>query len=132
MRLAVAKWNLQESCMSQAVKISDIEMKALRDAARLNSRSISGQAEHWLRIGRAMERDPQVGYSRVEMALRGLEPVALDSLSEAEQDDFIQNLADAPATAAEEDFWRDRQRRGVGVGLDDKDRLVFGTPALKR
>ena len=118
--------------MSQAVKISDIEMKALRDAARLNSRSISGQTEHWLRIGRAMERDPQVGYSRVEMALRGLEPVALDSLSEAEQDDFIQNLADAPATAAEEDFWRDRQRRGVGVGLDDKDRLVFGTPALKR
>lgn len=118
--------------MSQAVKISDMEMKALRDAARVNSRSISGQAEHWLRIGRAMERDPQVGYSRVEMALRGLEPLSLDSLAEAGQDEFIQAMADAPATAVEEDFWRDRRRRGVGVGLDDKDRLVFGTPAVKR
>ena len=118
--------------MSQAVKISDIEMKALRDAARVNSRSISGQAEHWLRIGRALERDPQVGYSRVEMALRGLEPLSLDTLAEAGQDDFIQAMADAPATTAEDDFWRDRQRRGVGVGLDDKDRLVFGTPAVKR
>lgn len=132
MRLKVAKWNLKEFRMSQAVKISEIEMKALRDAARLNSRSISGQAEHWLRIGRAMERDPQVGYSRVEMALRGLEPVSLDSLAEAEQDDFIQSLADAPATVVEEDFWRDRRRRNVGVGLDDKDRLVFGSAAVKR
>ncbi|MDB5826226.1 MAG: hypothetical protein JWQ73_446, partial [Variovorax sp.] len=97
-----------------------------RDAARVNSRSISGQAEHWIRIGRAIERDPAIGYSKVEMALRGLEPLALDSLGEADQDAFIERLGNVPATAAEQDFWRKRQRQGLGVGLDDQDKLVFG------
>ena len=112
--------------MAQAVKISDGEMDALRDAARVNSRSISGQAEHWIRIGRAVERDPMVAYSKIEMALRGLEPLVLDSLSKADQDDFIERMGNAPATAAEQDFWRNRQREGLGVGLDDQDNLVFG------
>ncbi|MET0540368.1 MAG: hypothetical protein ABWZ88_01295 [Variovorax sp.] len=112
--------------MPQAVKISDHEMNALRDAARLSSRSISGQAEHWIRIGRAIERDPAMGYSRIEMALRGLDPIALDTLGEAEQNAFIESMADAPPTAGEKEFWRSRRQRGVGVGLDDDDNLVFG------
>ena len=116
--------------MAQAVKISDVEMNALRDAARLSSRSISGQAEHWIRIGRAMERDPAISYSRIEMALRGLEPVSLDSLDEAHQNAFFERMADAPPTVRETDYWQDRQRRGVGVGLDDQDRLVFANKAL--
>lgn len=115
--------------MAQAVKISDAEMSALRDAARLSSRSISGQAEHWIRIGRAIERDPDIGYSRIELALRGLEPLALDTLAEAIQDEFFERLADAPAAAAADDFWRERQRRAVGVGLDDRDYLVYGSAA---
>lgn len=83
--------------MSQAVKIPKTEMKkALRDAARLSSRSISVPAEHGLRIGRAMERDPQVGRSRVEIALRGLEPVSLDSLAESEQDAGLPRWKPAP------------------------------------
>ena len=112
--------------MAQAVKISDLEMDALRDAARVNSRSISGQAEHWIRIGRAIERDPTIGYSKVDLALRGLEPLALDTLGDAEQDAFIERMGDAPATAAEQDFWRKRQRKGLGVGLDDDGNLEFG------
>jgi len=112
--------------MAQAVKISDLEMDALRDAARVNSRSISGQAEHWIRIGRAIERDPTIGYSKVDLALRGLEPLALDTLGDAEQDAFIERMGDAPATAVEQDFWRKRQRKGLGVGLDDDGNLEFG------
>ncbi len=112
--------------MSQAVKISDIEMKAVRDAAQINSRSISGQAEHWMRIGRAVERDPEMRYSRIDRALRGLEAIDPDSLDAAAQEAFIAQMADAPATPEAQDFWRDRQRRGVGVGLDENDELVFG------
>lgn len=112
--------------MGQAVKISDTEMEALRDAARLGSRSISGQAEHWIRIGRAVERDPDIGYSRIEMALRGLEPISLDSLGEVDQDALIEGMADAFPSSAELDFWRSRQQRGLGVGLDEDDKLVFG------
>ncbi|MEP6720049.1 MAG: hypothetical protein ABJA77_01270 [Variovorax sp.] len=113
--------------MAQAVKISDVEMNALRDAARLSSRSISGQAEHWIRIGRAIERDPAIGYSRIEMALRGLEPLVLDTLDEASQNAFFEQMGEAQPTSVEQDFWRNRQRRGVGVGLDDKDNLVLGS-----
>jgi hypothetical protein len=115
--------------MGQAVKISDSEMEALRDAARVSSRSISGQAEHWIRVGRAVERDPALSYSRIELALRGLEPVALDALGEAEQDDLIERIGTAPATPEETAFWRSRQRRGLGVGMsaeEDGDGLVFG------
>jgi hypothetical protein len=107
--------------MGQAVKISDTEMEALRDAARVSSRSISGQAEHWIRVGRAVERDPMLSYSRIELALRGLEPVALDTLGEAEQDDLLDRMGTAPATAEEAAFWRHRQRHGLGVGMKDDE-----------
>lgn len=112
--------------MAQAVKVSDGEMSALRDAARLHNRSLSGQAEHWMRIGRAVERDPTIGYSRIDMALRGLEPISLDRLGEQEQDAFIEALGSAAPTAAEDDFWRHRRAKGLGVGLDERNRLVHG------
>lgn len=112
--------------MAQAVKVSEIEMDALRDAARLHNRSLSGQAEHWMRIGRAVERDPAIGFSRVELALRGLEPMSLDGLRDEEQDAFIEEMGRALPTAAEEDHWRRRREQGAGVGLDKQDRLVFG------
>lgn len=118
--------------MAHAVKISDLEMNVLRDAARLNSRSLSGQAEHWMRIGRAVERDPAIGYSRVERALRGLEPLELDALGEDQQDAFFEDLAGAAPTPAEDAFWRDRRERGLGVGLDDQDRLVSRAPVRKK
>lgn len=115
--------------MSQAVKISDAEMKALREAAAMNSRSISGQAEHWMRIGRAFERSPEFGYSKIERALKGLEPLALDALTETEQEAFFDALGastDVP-TAAENAFWADREQRGLGVGLDENDKLVYAS-----
>ena len=90
--------------------------------SRKNFRSRNGR----IRIGRAIERDPTIGYSKVDLALRGLEPLALDTLGDAEQDAFIERMGDAPATAAEQDFWRKRQRKGLGVGLDDKGKLEFG------
>lgn len=114
--------------MGQAVKISDTEMEALRDAARVNSRSISGQAEHWMRIGRAVERDPRLSHSRIEQALRGLEPLTLETLDEAAQDDFLERMVTDPPTAREAAFWQDRSQRGLGVGLDENGVLVHATP----
>ncbi len=112
--------------MSQAVRISEPEMKALRAAAQINSRSIAGQAEHWMRIGRAVERDPTIAYSRIELALRGLHPIDLDTLSEAEQDAFLDRTADLEATptAARAEFYADRRRRGLGVGMDEHGNIV--------
>jgi hypothetical protein len=111
--------------MSQAVKISDTEMEALREAALVNSRSLSGQAEHWLRIGRAVERDPRFSYARIEQALRGL--LSPDELDTDEQDEFFDRYAEAmhAPSATADAFWADRNRRGLGVGMDDAGNLVY-------
>lgn len=116
--------------MGQAVKISDAEMQAVREAAELHSRSIAAQAEHWIRIGRAVERDPRFGIVKIEEALRGLR--SIDTLSGDQQEEFLDRLADQmhEPSPAQHAFWADRQRRGLGVGADDTGRLV--RPARRR
>ena len=60
----------------QAVKVSSAQYEALKKAAALHSRSVSGQAEHWIRLGRAVELNPDVAYSAIDSALRGLDQEA--------------------------------------------------------
>jgi hypothetical protein len=110
--------------VAQAVKISDLEMAALREAADINRRSLSGQAEHWIRIGRAVERDPRFGYVQIEEALRGLRPVG--SLTDGQQDEYFERFAaeTLEPTAKEQAFWDDRQRNRLGVGMDDEGNIV--------
>lgn len=116
--------------MSQAVNISQAEMTALREAARLNSRSISAQAEHWLRIGRAVERDPRFSYAMIEQALRGL--LSPDDLEANKQEGFFDRMGDGlwESSPDADAFFTDRNRRGVGVGMDEAGNLVY--PASPR
>jgi hypothetical protein len=113
------------SIMAHAVKISDTEYEAAREAAAVNSRSLSGQVEHWIRIGRAVERNPAIAYSRIEQALRGL--LAPSELSDEEQEEYLDRLGDKMGEVSSEEaaFWADRDRRGLGVGLDDAGKLVY-------
>ena len=105
--------------MSQSIKISTEVMSELRSAAALTSRSLAGQAEHWMRIGRAIERSPQFSYQRVEQALRGLSAPA--ELSLEEQEVHVDAFADAlwSPSEREEAFFAERRQRGLGVGLDE-------------
>jgi len=114
----------QGTTMPQAVKISDAEMEAVREAASLNSRSISGQAEHWIRLGRAVERDPRFGYVQIEEALKALR--SIDTLTEQQQEAYLDRLEDemAKETPAERAFWEDRQSKGLGVGMDEDGKPV--------
>lgn len=113
--------------MSSAVKISEATMIALRDNAVLQSRSISGQAEHWLRLGQAFERDPRFGYARVEEALQGL--VAPMELTDDEQEKYFDRLGESygEPSPTEDAFFAEMNRRGEGVGLDENNNLVYGT-----
>ncbi|MCL2716219.1 MAG: ParD-like family protein [Alphaproteobacteria bacterium] len=117
--------------MGSAVKLSDTTISALRDAAHVHSRSMSGQAEYWIKLGRAVEHDPSFNLSRIDRALRGIEPVALDGLSRQELDLLFLGMAQAGPTPQEEAFWRDRRERGLGVGLDDDGNLIYGANAVK-
>lgn len=112
--------------MSAAVKISDIEMNFLRASAELQSRSISGQAEHWLRLGRAFESDPRFGYAKIEKALKGLlDPSELDGEEQEQYFDKLGEILRQPSTV-EDDFFAEINGAGDGVGMDDAGNLVYG------
>ena len=115
--------------MAAAVKISDVEMSALREAAALQGRSISGQAEHWLRLGHAIERDPRFCFVKVEQALKGLADI--DDLSTAEQEEYIGRfsaLLSEPSSVSDA-FFEDRRRLGLGVGMDEAGNIIEQRPS---
>lgn len=62
---------------------------------------------------------------RVTQALAGL--LAVDELTGDEQEEFFEGFAQKMATPSAEElvFWADRNRRGLGVGMDDAGNLVF-------
>lgn len=111
----------------QAVKISAPEMVHLREAAEHHSRSIAGQAEHWLRLGRAVETDPRFGFARVDQALRGL--LKIDDLNEEELEMYFDQL---PYQAASVDVVKAYAELGAkpdAWGMDEAGTLVRSTPA---
>ena len=110
--------------MSTAVKISDSEMLVLRKVAALQSRSLAGQAEHWLRLGRAFEANPIYGYAKVEQALQALG--SLDDLNTVEQELYFEKLADSNwmPSATEDAYFTALRLRGGSVGMDDVGRIV--------
>jgi hypothetical protein len=118
--------------MSYAVKISEIEMNALRESAALQSRSLSGQAEHWLRLGRAFERDPRFGFSKVELALKGL--LSPDELADSEQEEYFDGIGDGywKKSNVADSFFDERRRRGLGVGMDEAGNVVLQASAGAR
>ena len=56
---------------------------AARDAAQTMSRSVAEQVSHWARLGRELERSPQVCVAEVQAVLRGARPY--DALNVQEQ-----------------------------------------------
>lgn len=106
--------------MSQAVRISETEMVYLREAAALHSRSVAGQAEHWIRLGRLVERSAGFDVRKADAALaamdRGEESTELVTLLVASL-----NLAQDPAAA---EVYAAVGERAGAVGYDEENRLV--------
>ncbi len=73
--------------MSQSIKISNPIMQAVRNESALSSRSLAGQVEYWVRIGRAIENSPKFSYSRIKLALNA--DMSTDELSTEEQEVFF-------------------------------------------
>jgi hypothetical protein len=112
--------------MSNAVRISDAEMAALRRAAKLNNRSLSGQAEYWMRLGRAAEQNPTMTMSRIEAALRGLQPVDPGTLDDDEHAALLLGIARGPLTPQGQAFYDKMATDGLGVGMTEDGTLVYG------
>jgi len=59
--------------MATAVRISDELLNDAKRFSRIDHRSLAGQIEHWARMGKCAEENPDLTYSLIKEILIGLE-----------------------------------------------------------
>ncbi|MCD4772648.1 MAG: ParD-like family protein [Bacteroidales bacterium] len=59
--------------MSIAVRVSDFLLNEARIFSKIDNRSVTGQIEHWARIGKISEENPDLSYSLIKEIIIGLE-----------------------------------------------------------
>ncbi|GGD74789.1 TA system antitoxin ParD family protein [Croceicoccus mobilis] len=108
--------------MAKSIKLADEIMDELREESELQSRSISGQATYYIRLGQAMERS--IPYQKLKQALKGdLDTKELSSEELAVWNQAMFHSLTAP-DEAEDAFFEDRRRRGLGVGMDEQGNII--------
>ncbi len=68
--------------MASAIRVSE---KLVRDAklfSKVESRSVTGQIEHWARIGKCAEENPDLTYGLIKEILIGMEELERGESSE--------------------------------------------------
>ena len=64
--------------------------------------------------------------SRIEAALRGLQPVDPGQLEDNEHEAFVLGLAKAPLTPQGQRIYERMAQEGLGVGMTEDGTLVYG------
>lgn len=110
--------------MARSVKLADDIMAIIRSESQLRNRSVAEQTEHWVNIGRAIERSRTFDYKRIKEALKaGISP---DELRPVEQevwfDQFTAKMS--KPSQQEEASHRQRQKLGRGVGISSSGELI--------
>lgn len=59
--------------MTTAVRVSDKLVREARLFSKVDNRSVTGQIEHWARIGKCIEENPDLTYILIKEILTGLE-----------------------------------------------------------
>lgn len=106
--------------MSHAIRVSDSEIEHLREAAALHSRSVAGQAEHWMRLGRLVEQSPGFDFRRADAALAAMDLGAEDREF---QNSILASLELEQDPLAARSYAAVGNRPGA-VGTDERGRLV--------
>ena len=68
--------------MATAVRVSEGLVQEARKYSRVDHRSITGQIEHWARIGKCAEENPDLTYDLIKEILIGIEELEQGDLSE--------------------------------------------------
>ena len=68
--------------MTTAVRISDKLVKDARLVSAVDNRSITGQIEHWAKIGKCSEENPELTYELIRDILIGVEELEQGNYSE--------------------------------------------------
>jgi hypothetical protein len=61
-----------EQKMTNAVRVSEDLVREAKIFSKIDKRSITGQIEHWARIGKCAEENPDLTYSLIKEILIGL------------------------------------------------------------
>lgn len=69
--------------MATAVRISEELVDEAKRFARIDHRSLAGQIEHWARLGKCVEENPDLPYALIKEILIGL-----DELEQGEKTDY--------------------------------------------
>lgn len=69
--------------MATAVRISEELLNDAKRFSRIDHRSLAGQIEHWARMGKCAEENPDLPYSLIKEILIGL-----DELGENEKTEY--------------------------------------------
>ena len=68
--------------MATAVRISEDLVQEARKYSRVDHRSLTGQIEHWARIGKCAEENPDLTYDLIKEILIGVEELEQGEISE--------------------------------------------------
>ncbi|MBU1706071.1 ParD-like family protein [Patescibacteria group bacterium] len=61
--------------MATAVRVSEQLINEAKRFSRVDHRSVAGQIEHWARMGKCVEENPDLPYSLIKEILIGLEEI---------------------------------------------------------
>lgn len=118
--------------MAQSIKLADDIMAEARLESELQSRSLSGQIAHWVRIGKAIERSKAFSHDRINAVLAGKAATTTLTAEEyAVWSDKFDNIITSP-TSEEEAFFAERRRLSLGAGLDSSGNLVHAADLLSK
>ena len=70
--------------MTTAVRVSDKLVREARLVSAVDNRSVTGQIEHWAKIGKCAEENPELTYSLIKDILIGIEELNQGERSEYE------------------------------------------------
>ena len=68
--------------MTTAVRVSDKLVREAKLYSKLDNRSIRGQIEHWAKVGKCAEENPDLPYSLIKDILIGLEEIEQGEFAE--------------------------------------------------
>ena len=69
--------------MATAVRISEELVDEAKRFARIDHRSLAGQIEHWARLGKCVEENPDLPYALIKEILIGM-----DELEQGEKTEY--------------------------------------------
>ena len=70
------------SVMTTAVRVSEKLVRAAKLVAAVDNRSVTGQIEHWAKVGKCAEENPGLTYGLIKEILIGIEELEQGGRSE--------------------------------------------------